>query len=264
MNKTDLHISITLIGIVVFVLFVFPVFAYCGVWVAITNQNAESAKNLPQTEETSSFERGVFESFEYSSMVASVTITKCTDHTSEQIIVPETIDNKTVTTLDQSSFYQLTQVKEILLPSQLFAIENGAFYRCYQLERIILPASVEHLGPNPFFRCSSLREIIVAEGNKTFHSQDGILYNKDMTALIAYPEGKLNSVYMVPKTVTALSSSAFGYKPQVKEIYLHENVTDGLDQMRLPFPHEVTFYVKSGSAAEQFAVANPSIQYKLY
>ena len=48
--------------------------------------------------------------------------------------------------------------------------------------------------PSPFKGCSNLVNIYVSEGNKNFSSVDGVLYNKDATKLIFYPEGRKTAV----------------------------------------------------------------------
>ena len=51
--------------------------------------------------------------------------------------------------------------------------------------------------------------IDVAEGNPYLRSVDGVLYNKDMTALILYPSALYNKVYTVPDGVTVIGEGAF-------------------------------------------------------
>ncbi|MBR5475370.1 MAG: alpha-N-acetylglucosaminidase C-terminal domain-containing protein [Bacteroidaceae bacterium] len=48
--------------------------------------------------------------------------------------------------------------------------------------------------PSPFKGCSNLVNIYVSEGNKNYSSVDGVLYNKDATKLIFYPEGRKTAV----------------------------------------------------------------------
>lgn len=179
--------------------------------------------------------------FEYTQLVASAEITRCTDFLSETITLPAKINGKEVT-----------------------ALGDHAFYGCINLQTIYVPASVRYMGTNPFFHCSSLREITVEEGSEHFISQNGVLYDKEMTALLTYPEGKAEEVFYLPKTVTRLASNAFGKQPRVKAVYLHERVTEGLEVMSLSYPEDMVFYVKAGSAAEQYAQNNPTVLYRLY
>ncbi|KNY29799.1 WG repeat-containing protein [Pseudobacteroides cellulosolvens] len=53
---------------------------------------------------------------------------------------------------------------------------------------------------------NSLELINVSTDNPHFTSDDGILYNKDKTIMIKYPQNKSNSDYIIPSTVNVLSS----------------------------------------------------------
>jgi hypothetical protein len=49
----------------------------------------------------------------------------------------------------------------------------------------------------------------VAEDNQYYTSQEGALFDKDLTELIQYPCGKQKKEYEIPYTVTSLGSTAF-------------------------------------------------------
>lgn len=69
----------------------------------------------------------------------------------------------------------------------------------------------------------NLKEFIVDSENKYFSSEDGILFNKNKTALISYPNGKTEKSYTVPKTVTNILGEAF-HKANFQELIITENV----------------------------------------
>lgn len=62
--------------------------------------------------------------------------------------------------------------------------------------------------------------------NADFVSADGVLYSKDMTTLISYPDNKTDSVYTVPDTVTTISDFAFDNVKNLKNIILPENLKE--------------------------------------
>ena len=203
-----------------------------------------------------------FGSFTYKKVPDGVAITKCTDLESTRITVPGEIDGQPVISIEEVAFYQLTQVREIDLPDTLKHLGSAAFYRCYALQTVTLPPSLETMGSNPFFRCSSLQEIAVKPDSPFFSAKDGVLYNKDQTALLAYPEGKA-SPYSLPETVTTLGGDCFGYQPACDKIYMNGQVHTGLNQMYTAFPDRVTFFVKADSPAAQYAAQN-QLSYKIY
>ena len=54
-----------------------------------------------------------------------------------------------------------------------------------------------------FGNCTNLTSIVVDINNAVFSSQDGVLYNKAITALIQYPSGKSGG-FSIPSSVTIL------------------------------------------------------------
>lgn len=72
--------------------------------------------------------------------------------------------------------------------------------------------------PNLFFlndlvssgSVSSLSEIVVDKNNPYYSSDDGVLYNKDITKLLVYPIGKNAVDYELPDTVSSVSEGVFG------------------------------------------------------
>ena len=78
-----------------------------------------------------------------------------------------------------------------------------------------MPSTLESLEPS-FLRdngspTNSIDNIEVADGNKYFSSQDGILYNKDKTKLVKFPVGKSATDFTIPETVTVIGDQAFAY-----------------------------------------------------
>ena len=78
------------------------------------------------------------------------------------------------------------------------------------LESITVPASVEIIGDCALnFSSESLKNITVANENKYFSSENGVLFNKSKTELLCYPYGKNETTYTVPNTVTKLAKVSF-------------------------------------------------------
>lgn len=57
--------------------------------------------------------------------------------------------------------------------------------------------------------CSALQELSVSPLNTTFSSIDGVLYNKDASILIHYPEGKTAEEFTFPSSVRKIGVAAF-------------------------------------------------------
>jgi len=89
------------------------------------------------------------------------------------------------------------------------SIEDRAFLNNDFAEEITIPSSVESIDGNVFINCSKLTEIKVDTSNEKYLSESGVLFNKDKTELISYPEGKTETIYEVPSSVITIGDCAF-------------------------------------------------------
>lgn len=190
--------------------------------------------------------------YSYTIIHNSVEITAYTGN-GEIVRIPSKINNLEVTAIAEGAFYQCSDMKEILFPATIQKIAADAFYRCSSLEAVHLPPEIDTIEGNPFFRCSSLKTITVDEANTYFSSIDGVLYTKDVSALIVYPEGKADISYIVPASVTKIEEDAFGYRPLLKYVTMYENVISLPESNMFIFPSEITLWVEVGSVAEAYA-----------
>lgn len=137
-----------------------------------------------------------------------------------------------------------TAVTEVTIPNGI-TDTAWAFSQCVNLKVLNIPASVTTIdlysGDSSDSSLAtgamlsyliSLTEINVSEDNTVFSSIDGVLFNKDKTALLHYPLGKTNSDYTVPSGVKQIYASAFGnsywtYTPHkfLKNLVLPEGVS---------------------------------------
>ena len=123
-----------------------------------------------------------------------------------------TIPN-TVKTIGDHAFANCSSLPSITIPNGVESIDWASFFGCTSLTSIYIPESVIDLGGGPtfacevFLRCSKLSSIQVADNNPNYSSQDGVLYNKNKTALLCYPAGKAYSSFAA--TVNRIERVAF-------------------------------------------------------
>ena len=114
-----------------------------------------------------------------------------------------------VTEIGSFAFYRCTSLSKVKLSNGLTEIGSFAFSDCKRLAEMTIPDSVTEIGKSVFSGCSSLVEITVSPDNKNYVSVDGVLFSKDMSALLAYPAGNKRSTYTVPDSVTKIDDAAF-------------------------------------------------------
>ena len=110
--------------------------------------------------------------------------------------------------------------------SHMFYTYDNSFYGCSSLESIDIPRSITNIESNAFSRCTSLTSINVDVNNTNYMDEDGILFNKDKTKIIIYPQGKKDiKEYIIPKEVTSIVGGAFSGCSSLESITIPEGVT---------------------------------------
>ena len=108
------------------------------------------------------------------------------------VIIPNSVKE-----IGVAAFWGCISLEDLTIPQSVKTISMGAFVGCKSLKELNLPAVEEHtfdfLG-GAFINCVSLKDINVAPGG-SYRSVNGVLFNEDMTALLAYPAGKTDTYY---------------------------------------------------------------------
>ena len=140
------------------------------------------------------------------------------------------------------------ETENIIIPSTVTTISNYAFYYCGNIKTIEIPESVETIGAfydhtqfdgsdyslvfddtfgdesSVFDGMNNLVSINVEEGNSTWSSNDGILYNEDKTNIILCPKSKSGEISIL-NTVTEIGSYAFSGCSKLENVVIPDTVT---------------------------------------
>ena len=121
---------------------------------------------------------------------------------------------------------------DIVIPKKLIyrnntytvtSITDYAFSHCSDLTTVTIPNSVTSIGYDAFDDCSSLEAITVEAGNTVYCSEEGVLYNMELTKLICCPDKK--STVTIPNSITSIGSKAFSGCSGLTTVTIPNSVT---------------------------------------
>ena len=176
----------------------------------------------------------------------------------EEIVIP---DN--VTSIGSSAFRYCYSMEHVSIGKSLSSIGEWAFSQGKNLKRVVVSEDNKNyssdengilfnknktiliqypLGNNSltytisnrvllikemaFSGCNNLTRILVEQDNENYSSdENGVLYNKDKTAIIQFPVGSA-STFAIPAEVTSVGTAAFWRCDSIKEIVLQEGISE--------------------------------------
>lgn len=154
-------------------------------------------------------------------------------------------------TIETGAFGYCTSLTKIDFPNNLSFIGDGAFDLCLNLQEVTLPLTLQTLEEDVFSNCPNLSSITVDPNNLNYSSDEGVLFNKNKTALLHYPPGKTDFNYTVPDTVTTIGPGAFFECFNLKQLIILGNSVS-IDSNAFG-KQAITLYGISGSVTQQYA-----------
>lgn len=177
------------------------------------------------------------------------------DTYSGDIQIPPTITDKngteySVVAVSDYAFANCRSLTSVQLPSSVVYIGNYAFRYCTSMTSITMPG-IECLGyiwssprnifestsistislpkslkyiSDEVFNSSNLTSITVDADNAAFISVDGVLYDKNITKIAAYPRKK-GGTYRIPATITTIKHYSFPDGLSLDELIIPATVT---------------------------------------
>ena len=130
-----------------------------------------------------------------------------------------------VTVINAGAFFACRSLNNITIPNTMKIIEDKAFMGMLFLESLTIPDSVSKIGEAVFFCCNNLNSVNVGKNNKYFTSNNGILFDKDMTEIIVCPTGYPVADYKIPDGVKKIRDYAFYNCIRLENITVPESVT---------------------------------------
>ena len=172
------------------------------------------------------------------------TVTNVYDHACANAVnLKEVVFNDSIVTIERYGFYSCDKLEKINLPSSLSQVGLQAFQSCalkeLTLNEGLISVAEEAFGENYFetinipstlvsihatsFNSSFLKNFYVDDNNPAYTDYEGALYSKDLTKLVACPNGRYE--FVIPDFVTTIGTKAFSFCHKVKRIVVGKNVT---------------------------------------
>jgi len=147
-----------------------------------------------------------------------------------EVVVPDTVGGKPVTTIGKGLFQGASEVTGVTLPSTITTIEPSAFRECSRLESVALPEGLEEIGDNAFRECVSLKSITIPSSvNKIgYFAFRDCLRLEEIVLAGAPPRQDLGAFMGVPKFTTI--SGRLGSATAI----IYAAVTNATDDITVP------------------------------
>lgn len=160
------------------------------------------------------------------------------DYDKEEFSIPSQLEYDgqiyQVTAVGKSAFEGETNLKRIEIADGVETIEQSAFYDCTNLTGVIIPESVTAIGDYAFGECESLETLTLPEGIKTIGMEAFIHCNAFMEFCVPGSVVRMgNSVFFeceklekveLKEGITALSAEAFTNCTSLKEVILPDSL----------------------------------------
>ncbi|MDO4295633.1 MAG: leucine-rich repeat protein, partial [bacterium] len=150
----------------------------------------------------------------------------------EPLKIPGNVKKIEASAFNSSELWAGIELSEGLesIGSNAFSISGNVVW-----ENIQIPSTVKTIDATSFNNAASFT---VAEDNPYYSAVDGVLYNKDITKLVAFPRRKVQDTYWTPDTVVEISSGALYAVQGVRKLVIGSSVAKGPQSLTMNSSYE--------------------------
>ena len=130
--------------------------------------------------------------------------------------------------IGEAAFKKCTGLVNLVLPDNVATLGADCFYGCTALESLTLSKNLTNFVSKMVDACTALTEFNVStDGQGAYLSAaNGILYNADKSALIAYPRAKADAEVVVDANVKTIYANAFYSNNNIVKVVLPEGLVE--------------------------------------
>ena len=133
---------------------------------------------------------------------------------------------QTVKEIGMFAFQNCAKITYVVIPDKVKELKSFAFGYCVNLRDVTLGASVDEIDGSAFSGCTSLQSFVVSKDNSTYTSEGGILYSKDLTALVRCPLALYSDEMILDDEVRVIESNAFQNCKNIRKFKLPEGLKE--------------------------------------
>ena len=127
--------------------------------------------------------------------------------------------------INYNAFYECSMLTSVTMPGiESFSSDDGSIFSGTKITSLVLPKTLKNISSSVFRSLDYLTSITVEEGNASYKSVDGVLYDKNMTKIVGFP-AKRGGTYTVPSTITVIKSNTFPCGMVLDELIIPATVT---------------------------------------
>ena len=131
-----------------------------------------------------------------------------------------------VTAMGIGTFQRMEALQEVKLGNGITELDNSIFVADDKLKKVSLGKNLLREGFDPvvFYTLVGIEEIVVDEENPSIRSVDGVLFLKDLSEIISYPNARQADVYEIPAECSLVGPYSFCLNKGVKKVVIPSTV----------------------------------------
>ena len=141
-------------------------------------------------------------------------------------IIKSIVIGEGITEIGNNVFRDSLNVQNITISQTVQAIGDRSFALCELVKKLNIPKKVSSIGEEAFEGMWELESFSVDTENEYFCAQDGVLFDKNKTVLVAYPISKNSTTYKIPSGVEKISGAALSDNRYLEALIMPEGLIE--------------------------------------